>query len=118
MSRGGPGKPRPDRASVDSIVSSRALTGAQSGGHGEVSKAAFSRSRLCNTRLLLRQSPALRVNYNGTQPVLSWDDPNVQLFGATNVAGPYILVSGATSPYPVPSASGLHYFRTSFTALP
>jgi hypothetical protein len=71
-----------------------------------------------NTRLLLRQSPALRVNYNGTQPVLSWDDPNVQLFGATNVAGPYILVSGATSAYPVPPTSGLHYFRTSFTALP
>jgi len=71
-----------------------------------------------NAKLALRQSPAVTITYNGTQPVLHWDDPNVQLLGATNVSGPYVVISNAASPYPVPASSGLNYFRTSFTALP
>jgi len=70
-----------------------------------------------DARLALRQSPAVSVTYNGTQPVLQWADPNVQLLGAANVTGPYSVVS-ATSPYPVPNGSPYHYFRTSFQAVP
>jgi hypothetical protein len=71
-----------------------------------------------NTRLVLRQSPPLIITLNGSQPVLHWDDPNVQLLSATNVSGPYVLVPGATSPYPVPPGSTQQFFRSVFRAVP
>ncbi len=71
-----------------------------------------------NVKLVLRQSPALTVTQNGSQPVLHWDDPNVQLQGAASVTGPYSVISGASSPYPVPSNSPYKFFRTSFQAVP
>jgi hypothetical protein len=70
-----------------------------------------------DARLVYRQSPAMSVTLNGTQPVLHWDDPNLVLQGATNVTGPYVPVT-ATSPYPVPPGNSLRYYRTVFIAVP
>ena len=73
---------------------------------------------LDNLKFAYRQSPPITVTWNGTQAVIHWDDPNVILQGAANVAGPYVNIGGAASPYPVPGASPYHYFRTQFTPVP
>jgi uncharacterized repeat protein (TIGR03803 family) len=44
-------------------------------------------------------SPVLEIQRLGGQVVLNWNAPDFSLQSATNVAGPYQTVSGATSPY-------------------
>jgi hypothetical protein len=74
---------------------------------------------LDNVKLVLRQSPAVTVTLNGSQPVLHWDDPNLLLQGAASITGPYSVISGASAPsYPVPANSPYQFFRTSFQAVP
>jgi len=71
-----------------------------------------------DVKFVLRQSPAVTVTMSGSQPVLHWNDPNVQLQGAASITGPYSIISAATSPYPVPASSPYKYFRTTFVAVP
>jgi hypothetical protein len=41
----------------------------------------------------------LSANFAGGNLVLSWDNPAFSLQFSTNVAGPYVTIPGATSPY-------------------
>jgi hypothetical protein len=64
--------------------------------------------------------PPIAVVRNNGQIVVTWTDPTTggtaQLQSATNVAGPYVNVVGASSatasPYIVPSGSNQQFFRT------
>jgi hypothetical protein len=66
-----------------------------------------------NIQIVQRTSPPLSVTQNlSGQTVVQWADTAVTLQSATNVAGPYTDVAGATSPYPVPAGQNIQFFRT------
>jgi hypothetical protein len=66
-----------------------------------------------NLQVVQRTSPPISVTKNSSgQPVVEWVDSATSLQGATNVAGPYIDIPGATSPYPVPAGKNIQFFRT------
>ncbi len=71
-----------------------------------------------NLKLASRHSPPITASLNAGQVVLHWDDPNLQLQGAVDVTGPYIVIPGAASSYPVPAASPYRFFRTTFQTVP
>jgi len=64
--------------------------------------------------------PPVTLTSSNNRITVSWSDPSTggaaQLQSATNVAGPYVNVngasSGANSPYAVPAGSGPQFFRT------
>lgn len=56
--------------------------------------------------------PALQIQEAGNQAVVNWSDPTLDIQAATNVAGPYLDLPGATAPYTnSPSANGSMFFR-------
>lgn len=59
--------------------------------------------------------PPIRAEIVGSNVVLTWGQPSngtSKLQSASSLGGPYIDVSGATSPYSIPAASAPNYFRT------
>jgi hypothetical protein len=66
-----------------------------------------------NIKIVQRTSPPISVTQNTSgQPVVEWVDSATTLQSATNVAGPYTDVIGATSPHPVPAGKDIQFFRT------
>ena len=55
--------------------------------------------------------PALNISLNGNHVVLTWKEPNVSLESAPVVTGPYTIIPGATSPWPVPVSGTQQYFQ-------
>lgn len=51
------------------------------------------------------------VQRSGNNVILSWSDPKFSLYSATNVAGPYQKVPGATSPYTNAITDQMRFFR-------
>jgi len=70
-------------------------------------------ARLLGTGELVPEvRPAMSFARNGTKMVVSWSG-NYQLLSATNVIGPYTLVSGAVSPYTNGFVDAHRFFRLS-----
>ena len=58
-------------------------------------------------------SPTLNIQLSGANVVLTWSDASFNLQSATNVAGPYTMISGATSPFTTNTAASQLFFRLS-----
>jgi hypothetical protein len=59
--------------------------------------------------------PPLTINKQGAQLVMTWSAPSsgtAKLQSGTSVNGPFTDVSGAASPYTVPSSGALKFYRT------
>jgi hypothetical protein len=57
-------------------------------------------------------APRIIAQQSSSGFVMTWSDPNgvFSLFTATNVAGPYSIIPGATSPYTNPIAEPTRFF--------
>ena len=53
----------------------------------------------------------LNIQLSGANVVLTWSDASFNLQSATNVAGPYTMISGATSPFTTNTAASQLFFR-------
>jgi len=53
----------------------------------------------------------LAIEHSGSDVVLSWRSANVALEQANHVAGPWSVVTNASSPYQTPTAGAPRYFR-------
>ncbi len=78
----------------------------------QIDEVAFYGTALTSARILAHyyagQPPKILISRSGANVVLSW--PTGVLYQADNVSGPYTIVNGATSPYPVtPSATKKFY---------
>jgi uncharacterized repeat protein (TIGR03803 family) len=63
------------------------------------------------TVFALNLSIPLNATVAGGQMVLSWSDPTFSLQAAPTVTGPYLTVTGATSPYTNTMTSSQMFFR-------
>lgn len=56
-------------------------------------------------------APVLSIARSGASVVLTWNNSGYSLESASVVTGPYTIISGATSPWPVPASGKQQYFR-------
>lgn len=66
------------------------------------------------TRAAAPVTELITVGKSGSDLVMSWTQPALYLASSTNVAGPYLPVSGATSPYTNSTGSGTMFFRLQY----
>ena len=55
--------------------------------------------------------PVLTATWSGTQVIVSWTPSDGTLQSSTSVAGPYVDIPGATSPYTVAPGGPQTFYR-------
>jgi hypothetical protein len=70
-------------------------------------------SQVAQLTFQLPAQPVISSGLSGNMFTMNWSDPNgiFTLMSATNVAGPYILIPGATSPYTNSISDQMRFFR-------
>jgi hypothetical protein len=99
----------PTLDAADSVLAQRS-DGAYFGFNGGVGEVAFYNYALSPSQIMNHYLGKAQLSYsqvNG-QTILAW--PIGNLLGSTNVAGPYNAISGATSPYIVPTTSSQFFY--------
>jgi hypothetical protein len=83
----------------------------QSGGIGDLKVDDLVVGTSFSDVVLPVSSESLSYAHSGANLVLTWSEPLLTLESATNVAGPYLPVAGASSPYTNAISGDQLYFR-------